>query len=182
MSIERSWMDGRLAGLVFWLLVVLLACAVVGLSLSFSNLKEALAVMEPALPGSTLAAASGDKGATEAREADFTGDFKTAWDSTALLRELAGMAEANAVQMTTLALSHRNASLTALGRLDLSLALQAQYPSLLMFLRAVQQRYPEVSLEQLQMKRNSQTGQLDAAMTLVFWERPSVPASSMGGK
>lgn len=181
LSFERLWLDGRLAAPLFWALAVLLCCAAVWLGFSFSGLKDDLRVAEQARQDSFLLHSPPEKRSSDAAELDFTAAFKDVEDSTALLRELAGFAEASAVQMTTLALSHRGASPNSLGRLDLSLALQSQYPSLLLFLRKVQQRYPQVSLEQLQMKRGTQTGQLDAAVTLVFWGRSSMPDSSQGG-
>lgn len=116
--------------------------------------------------------------ALKAGPKDFAQGLPVDMSIDSVVRELQRASSDSAVALLVVASTPHAATALTLGRIELTVTLRGSYPKLMAALNRTRDRYPELLLQRLSLRRMGTPNDIEGRASLVLVGRPSVSAGS----
>ena len=126
-----------------------------------------------------LNASSAEPTPVQAQQADFTASLPASAFVDPVVRDCQRFSSAAGVSFVSVDASGRDATVWTLGRAELGVVIRGEYPKLKSVLGQVLDRYPNLVLQRLSLRRLAAPADVEATVNLLMLSKPK-PASGSG--
>lgn len=103
---------------------------------------------------------------------DFARALGAAVPSADVVQEIQRACSQAGVTLATLQVQDRSSTLEQLGRIDFTLTLRGTYPATKQAIKQMVERFPNVTIKRLRMRRTPDAAEVESAVMLSLWSAP----------
>jgi len=174
--LQRAWLQGH-ARWWLWFACLVLGSLAMGVAwMSHQRAQERLVDLDVQLK-QARADAQPPSPIASPIEKDFAQSLGASSHTAQVLQELQRASSAAGVLLASVQAQEHAASAEQLGHLELAVMLRGPYPGTKQVLKQVLERFPNITLQRLRMRRSQSPVDVETGVTLSVWSAP-MPASA----
>lgn len=174
--VERAWVQGAGRWAAWFAAFSLLVLALGGVLFANRLAQQARAEVEFQLSVARTPV-QGPAKPVNPDPIDFARSLGAAVPSANVVQEIQRACSHSGVTLATLLVQERSSALGQLGRIDFTLTLRGTYPATKQAIKQMIERFPNVTVKRLRMRRTPDAAEVESAVMLSLWSAPLLPSA-----